>query len=192
MSSTPGLPSWAPRGRISTRKPFTRVTSSACETFASGSLTSRVSRSVRLPPTSTPEPACPGPRTGAFPTWASSSSNTSGRLDAPRVSWPRLLQHLRDVGLRRRRVELPRRVDVPLRGRVALVPHQVAQGVGRQLVGVHRRERPAQVVEAVDVAVAGVLVRLVAGQPDLGGLLDQGELLVEGGLVVRPGEDGGV
>jgi len=59
-------------------------------------------------------------------------------------------EHLRHVQPRDRRIHLPSHVDVHLRGLVALVPHERLQRVRRELARVHRGERSAEIVEAID------------------------------------------
>lgn len=51
---------------------------------------------------------------------------------------------------RDRRIHLPSHVDIHLRGLVGLVPHERLQRVRRELARVHRGERSAEIVEAID------------------------------------------
>ena len=74
-----------------------------------------------------------------------------------------LSQHGRNVKRPDSRIELAGHVDVPLRGGVALVPHQLLQGVCRQRGGVLRGERSPQIVEPIMPAGVSVLVVNLAG-----------------------------
>src|SRR5260370_31997972 len=90
-----------------------------------------------------------------------------------------------------RLVELAGHVDVSLRRGVALVAHELLKRIGRQPRGVLRGECPPQVVEAVDVAMAGVRVFLSAREAPLRCFLAAGALRGKGGPRVCSPENPG-
>ncbi len=81
-------------------------------------------------------------------------------------------QHVRHDVAGSSLVHLVGDVDVAEGRFEAAVLHQPLERLGREVRGVVGRERPPEVVEAVDVAGVGVLVPGCAREVDSSGLLD--------------------